>query len=517
MRRAYGQPVWRCRFLSAEPGQLGHPALEVYVNNRFLQEAWAREHGLKLSDTGPSRVVLRRGVVPWLVRDRSAWMSDSASADRAVSARRRADAFADRSSDHVLDVDAKPLPVARRADCFAFGGRHRLESLRSHALVVAEFRRAVSVGRTAGRAVSARVRPVVLERLEESDGRSDEPPIDVSFVGSLSPHHPGRHAWLERLCREVPIQVWGQGIETLAADSPIRKRLSRARLGHRDVSPAGSFPDFSQLPHRARRILRQQHAPVRNDGRRHAPVDRLEAKPARAVRAGRRKWSAIERPTNASKPSTTCRARARTRPDRQSRPRPHSARAHLCRPNGRTSGRSCNSCCEFDPIGADSVGAARSAPPRPSPRDSIGWSGSDPAFRDPGWPPHLRGRQRTFDSVKCFHASAEHAEISKLIDDVIVLAGGRLGVVHDQVFGFRPLEIHPGPKKSAELRRLRPAARLACSHRSGDSRTIPSPRRSLRWGRRRRAAARPTSRRPGCGTDPPASRRHSPPAATSRR
>ena len=24
--------------------RLGHPALEVYLNNRFLQEAWAREH-----------------------------------------------------------------------------------------------------------------------------------------------------------------------------------------------------------------------------------------------------------------------------------------------------------------------------------------------------------------------------------------------------------------------------------------------------------------------------------------
>jgi spore maturation protein CgeB len=47
--------------------------------------------------------------------------------------------------------------------------------------------------------------------------------VDVSFVGSLSAHHPGRQAWLEQLCREVPIQVWGQGVDSLAADSPIRK------------------------------------------------------------------------------------------------------------------------------------------------------------------------------------------------------------------------------------------------------------------------------------------------------
>ena len=103
--------------------------------------------------------------------------------------------------------------------------------------------------------------PSVLTRLAESDGRSDEPPIDVSFVGSLSPHHPGRHAWLERLCREVPIQVWGQGVDTLPADSPIRsvyrgpawgiemyRLLARSRISvNYHIELAGSYANNMRL------------------------------------------------------------------------------------------------------------------------------------------------------------------------------------------------------------------------------------------------------------------------------
>ena len=54
---------------------LGHTAAEVFINNRFLQEAWAREHRVKIASWPLPRVVLRRGVVPWLVLDRSEWMA----------------------------------------------------------------------------------------------------------------------------------------------------------------------------------------------------------------------------------------------------------------------------------------------------------------------------------------------------------------------------------------------------------------------------------------------------------
>ena len=60
-------------------------------------------------------------------------------------------------------------------------------------------------------------------RHRKDDPRVCHNGIGRAFVGSLSPHHPGRHAWLEKLCREVPLQDWGPGVEKLAAESPIRK------------------------------------------------------------------------------------------------------------------------------------------------------------------------------------------------------------------------------------------------------------------------------------------------------
>ena len=48
--------------------------------------------------------------------------------------------------------------------------------------------------------------------------------VDVSFVGSISPAHPDRAALLERLAVETPIQVWGNGVETLPENSSVRGR-----------------------------------------------------------------------------------------------------------------------------------------------------------------------------------------------------------------------------------------------------------------------------------------------------
>ncbi len=203
--------------------ELGHTALEVYINNRFLQEAWAREHGVKTSSWPLPRVVLRRGVVPWLVRDRSEWMAAILSAQieqfrpEVVLTHSLTDLptrFWTSMHKHFrLLVGQIASPLADDIDLSPFD------------LMLSSLPNFVQRFRTAGlRAELFRLAfdPIVLERLKE-ESAPISPPIEVSFVGSLSPHHPGRHAWLERLCRDVPLQDWGPGIEKLAADSPIRK------------------------------------------------------------------------------------------------------------------------------------------------------------------------------------------------------------------------------------------------------------------------------------------------------
>jgi spore maturation protein CgeB len=210
--------------------ELGHTALEVFVNNRSLQEAWAREHGVKTSSPRP-RVVLRRGVVPWLVRDRSEWMGAILSAQIEEF---RPDVVLTHS---LTDLPSKFWKTMRRHYRLLVG---QIASpladdidLGPFDLMLSSLPNFVERFRTAGlRAEPFQLAfdPIVLERLKDS-ASDPEPPIDVSFVGSLSRHHPGRHAWLEQLCREVPLHAWGPGIEKLAADSPIRKRYRGVAWG----------------------------------------------------------------------------------------------------------------------------------------------------------------------------------------------------------------------------------------------------------------------------------------------
>jgi hypothetical protein len=66
--------------------------------------------------------------------------------------------------------------------------------------------------------------PRVLERLDE-DENANNSETTVSFVGSLSPAHEARVRLLEHLCQRLPVEIWGQGIESLPMSSPIHKRF----------------------------------------------------------------------------------------------------------------------------------------------------------------------------------------------------------------------------------------------------------------------------------------------------
>ena len=47
------------------------------------------------------------------------------------------------------------------------------------------------------------------------------PRYDVTFVEGFAPSHPTRIAWLDRLLRDVDIDVFGYGVDTVPQDSPI--------------------------------------------------------------------------------------------------------------------------------------------------------------------------------------------------------------------------------------------------------------------------------------------------------
>lgn len=68
--------------------------------------------------------------------------------------------------------------------------------------------------------------PVILQHLPEV-----ERDIDISFVGSISNAHSGRARWLEAVCRNLPVKVWGDGVDLLAADSAVRKAYQGTAWG----------------------------------------------------------------------------------------------------------------------------------------------------------------------------------------------------------------------------------------------------------------------------------------------
>ena len=51
-----------------------------------------------------------------------------------------------------------------------------------------------------------------------------QPKYDVSFVGGFASNHTERISWLEDLLAEVPIHIFGYGLEQTVADSPIRRQ-----------------------------------------------------------------------------------------------------------------------------------------------------------------------------------------------------------------------------------------------------------------------------------------------------
>src|SRR5438309_6262865 len=69
----YGQASFR----STNLDKLGHKANNIYVNNEYLQKAWAKDHGLRVASDCNWRFRLRRGIIPWVSRiHQRRWFND---------------------------------------------------------------------------------------------------------------------------------------------------------------------------------------------------------------------------------------------------------------------------------------------------------------------------------------------------------------------------------------------------------------------------------------------------------
>jgi spore maturation protein CgeB len=221
-------------FYSRNFQAVGHEAAEVHVNNRWLQYAWARENGLAIDEPekdahesaqtrfmrtlDPLKPLLSPLVRPLRRYRFPEWEAKVLAAQIEAF---RPDVILNQDMEYVRSPVLLPH---RRPGRLIVGQiaapRPQGEDYRVYDLVISSLPNFVEW--FAGRGVRARYNqlafePSALDRI----GPQPERDIPLSFVGSLSPDHAGRVAWLEDVARNAPLKVWGNGIERLPRSSPL--------------------------------------------------------------------------------------------------------------------------------------------------------------------------------------------------------------------------------------------------------------------------------------------------------
>lgn len=214
----------------------GHDAAELHVNNQLLQYAWARENcpSIEAPAAGPgvappakhrlSRVLgpVRPLLRPVLRKLRPFRMPDWEV--RVLVAQVEAlkpDVILNQAMEYVRSPVLKLLREPGRLIVGQIAApRPEGENYGIYDLVISSLPNFVEWFRrhdVRARYNQLAFEPSVLQEL----GPQPERDIPLSFVGSLSPDHAGRVAWLEEIARSTPLKVWGNGIERLPPSSPL--------------------------------------------------------------------------------------------------------------------------------------------------------------------------------------------------------------------------------------------------------------------------------------------------------
>jgi spore maturation protein CgeB len=206
---------------SANLRAIGQDAEGVYVNNEHMQRAWAREHGVRLSDSR-RRFGLWPHPVPW------SWRDTTSSFYKVLNAEIR-HYRPDVLFNHDLGRISPEFLRQVKPQLKLLVGQHASPlpdgvDVGVYDLVLSSIPSLVDYFREQGtRSELLRLafEPTVLDYLGDPEG---DPPVPVSFVGSVSSAHPSRQKWLEHLCRHVEVDIWTDSADALPADSIIRSR-----------------------------------------------------------------------------------------------------------------------------------------------------------------------------------------------------------------------------------------------------------------------------------------------------
>jgi len=220
---------------------LGHPAADVHVNNRFLQSAWAREHGMAREAEALVEAPTQQAVPGWLERAVAPFKPVLRPLARRIGLSPRLDPASEKillaqieafKPDLVLNQDVFHVDTALMRRIKGIGkpvlvGQVGIEPSRGvdwsvYDLMISQLARIVQSFRAAG--VRAEVSHLAFEpRLLDALPPAPPRDIDVSFVGSLSADHRQRIALLEAVAARYDLKIWGAISRSVPASSPLHR------------------------------------------------------------------------------------------------------------------------------------------------------------------------------------------------------------------------------------------------------------------------------------------------------
>lgn len=229
-------------FYSRNFAGLGHVAADIHVNNPWMRAAWAREHGLAVTEPPPPGAPTAGIAIPgWLQRAVAPFKPALRPLARKIGLSPRLDAEAeeillaqieDFKPDLILNQDlfhvdtrlarrikqiGRPVLVGQIGIAPSRGEDWSVYDLMiSQMAAVVDFFRAHG---TRAEVVHLAFEPAILDVLPPLP----EQEFDVTFVGAVSADHQLRVAQLEAVARRYDLKLFGSGLQSLPSSSPLHR------------------------------------------------------------------------------------------------------------------------------------------------------------------------------------------------------------------------------------------------------------------------------------------------------
>jgi len=198
--------------------KLGHEADDLIVNDKNLQQKWANEHGLKISIGG---IWQKLQLLPFIHRfiGRPNWVQKIALAQ-----------IKDYSPDVLYIQDLSILNPDTLRECKKYCklivGQIACplppeSNLRAFDLILTSFPHYVEKFKKMG--IKSEYFKIAFDERVLHKIKKLKRIYPVTFIGSFSPHHQKGTQTLEALAKKVPVHIWGQGVNLLSPNSPLRK------------------------------------------------------------------------------------------------------------------------------------------------------------------------------------------------------------------------------------------------------------------------------------------------------